>query len=117
MAVLGLDVVGADSLESAGGKGANLGELIRQGFPVPPGFVIGADEYARFIEVLDLPANDDIPEDTESFLNDLRGQLLDTAFSEDLLSAIDQQLAKALRDRSRQHLRTRWPQSRPVQTR
>ncbi len=94
MAVLGLDVVGADSLESAGGKGANLGELIRQGFPVPPGFVIGADEYARFIEVLDLPANDDIPEDTESFLNDLRGQLLDTAFSEDLLSAIDQQLAR-----------------------
>ena len=68
MAVQGLDEVGAEHLESAGGKGANLGELIRQGFPVPPGFVVGADEYARFIDTLNLPSNDDIPEDTEAFL-------------------------------------------------
>ncbi len=30
----------------AGGKGANLGELTRAGLPVPPGFVVGADEAA-----------------------------------------------------------------------
>src|SRR5450759_2725133 len=29
----------------AGGKGANLGELTRAGFPVPPGFVVTADAY------------------------------------------------------------------------
>ena len=29
----------------AGGKGANLGELARGGFPVPPGFVVTADAY------------------------------------------------------------------------
>jgi pyruvate,water dikinase len=29
----------------AGGKGANLGELTRGGFPVPPGFVVTADAY------------------------------------------------------------------------
>jgi len=29
----------------AGGKGANLGELVRAGFPVPPGFVVGAEAY------------------------------------------------------------------------
>ncbi|MBL6691355.1 MAG: hypothetical protein ISP91_13275 [Pseudomonadales bacterium] len=92
MAVQGLDEVGAEHLESAGGKGANLGELIRQGFPVPPGFVVGADEYARFIDTLNLPSNDDIPEDTEAFLESLRGQLLDTALSEDLLSSIDKYL-------------------------
>jgi pyruvate, water dikinase len=34
----------------AGGKGANLGELIRAGLPVPPGFVIGAPVYAAFVE-------------------------------------------------------------------
>ena len=30
----------------AGGKGANLGELIRAGFPVPDGFVISTGAYA-----------------------------------------------------------------------
>jgi pyruvate,water dikinase len=32
----------------AGGKGANLGELIAAGMPVPEGFVIGAPAYATF---------------------------------------------------------------------
>ncbi len=32
----------------AGGKGANLGQLTRSGFPVPPGFVVGAPAYAAF---------------------------------------------------------------------
>jgi len=32
----------------AGGKGANLGELTRAGFPVPAGFVVGAPAYAEF---------------------------------------------------------------------
>ena len=31
-----------------GGKGANLGEMTRAGLPVPRGFVIGVDAYARF---------------------------------------------------------------------
>jgi pyruvate, water dikinase len=35
----------------AGGKGANLGELTRAGFPVPPGFVITADAYLRAMEL------------------------------------------------------------------
>ena len=30
--------VGADSVALVGGKGANLGEMARAGFPVPPGF-------------------------------------------------------------------------------
>jgi pyruvate,water dikinase len=34
----------------AGGKGANLGELTRAGFPVPPGFVVGAPAYAAFAD-------------------------------------------------------------------
>jgi pyruvate,water dikinase len=35
-------------LERAGGKGANLGELIRGGFPVPPGFVVTTAAYHEF---------------------------------------------------------------------
>lgn len=35
---------------SAGGKGANLGELTRAGFPVPPGFVVTA---AAFVDAMD----------------------------------------------------------------
>jgi pyruvate,water dikinase len=32
----------------AGGKGANLGELVSAGLPVPDGFVVGAPAYAAF---------------------------------------------------------------------
>lgn len=32
-----------------GGKGANLGELIGAGVPVPPGFVVGAAAYQQFL--------------------------------------------------------------------
>ena len=37
-------------LETAGGKGANLGELVRAGFPVPAGFVITTPAYEVFVE-------------------------------------------------------------------
>jgi pyruvate,water dikinase len=33
-----------------GGKGANLGELTRAGFPVPPGFVVTADAFLRAMD-------------------------------------------------------------------
>ncbi|WP_461164270.1 PEP/pyruvate-binding domain-containing protein [Arthrobacter sp. R4-81] len=41
---------GSDDLALAGGKGANLGELLRQGFPVPSGFVVTTDAYAALLE-------------------------------------------------------------------
>ncbi|ELZ13774.1 phosphoenolpyruvate synthase [Halovivax asiaticus JCM 14624] len=50
MAVLWLDEIGADDLESVGGKGASLGELTGAGLPVPPGFVVTAGTYREFIE-------------------------------------------------------------------
>jgi pyruvate,water dikinase len=42
--------LGAADVAVAGGKGANLGELIRAGFPVPDGFVIGTNAYALAAE-------------------------------------------------------------------
>ncbi len=44
--------LGRDDVAIAGGKGANLGELTRAGFHVPPGFVIGADAYLEAIDAV-----------------------------------------------------------------
>ncbi len=38
----------------AGGKGASLGEMIKAGIPVPPGFVILVDSFEQFIKETDL---------------------------------------------------------------
>ncbi|MEM5853251.1 MAG: PEP/pyruvate-binding domain-containing protein [Candidatus Aenigmatarchaeota archaeon] len=40
-----------DSINIAGGKGANLGELTRMKMPVPPGFVITTKAFEKFIEL------------------------------------------------------------------
>jgi len=42
--------VGKDDIGIAGGKGANLGEMTRARIPVPPGFIVTADAYRRFLE-------------------------------------------------------------------
>ena len=41
--------LGKEDIPIAGGKGANLGELTNAGIPVPPGFVITAGTYQKFI--------------------------------------------------------------------
>ncbi len=50
VAVRSLGELGREDVELAGGKGANLGELTRAGFPVPPGFVVTAAAYIEAIE-------------------------------------------------------------------
>ena len=45
-AVRDLTTLSRADVPYAGGKGANLGELAAAGFPVPPGFVVGAPAYA-----------------------------------------------------------------------
>jgi len=50
MAVLWLDDIGSDDLETVGGKAASLGELHGAGLPVPPAFVVTAETYRQFIE-------------------------------------------------------------------
>jgi pyruvate, water dikinase len=41
--------IGKADVHKAGGKGANLGELVKAGLPVPPGYVITAQAYLLFI--------------------------------------------------------------------
>ena len=47
-----------EDLAIAGGKGANLGELVRAGLQVPAGFVVTTDAYARVVDLLDLKVAD-----------------------------------------------------------
>lgn len=45
-----LEHLDREALGVAGGKGANLGELIKAGLPVPPGFVVTAGAYRTLLE-------------------------------------------------------------------
>jgi len=42
--------VGRDDIPLVGGKGANLGEMTKAGFPVPNGFIVTADAYYQFLD-------------------------------------------------------------------
>ncbi len=48
--ILQFDQIDRESIAKAGGKGANLGEMTKAGFPVPPGFVVSADAYELFLK-------------------------------------------------------------------
>lgn len=47
--VLPLEAIAAADLPRVGGKGANLGELARAGFPVPGGFCVTTAAFRRFL--------------------------------------------------------------------
>ena len=46
--------INISSVPDAGGKGANLGELTKAGIPVPPGFVVTATAFKKYLELSDL---------------------------------------------------------------
>jgi pyruvate,water dikinase len=46
---LAFDQIAASDLPRVGGKGANLGEMARAGFPVPPGFCVTTEAFRRFM--------------------------------------------------------------------
>src|SRR3712207_73598 len=52
--VVPLRELGAGSLPNAGGKAANLGELIAAGLPVPDGFCVTTDAYRDVAAAADL---------------------------------------------------------------
>lgn len=52
--VVWLDEIGKNDIKIAGGKGANLGELIKFGIPVPPGFVVTTLLFDNMIQMNNL---------------------------------------------------------------
>lgn len=81
------------SVPQAGGKGASLGEMTNAGIAVPPGFVVLASAFDRFIEETDLKQEIEAriaevnPEDTNSIAHastTLRDAIHDTPMPGDL---------------------------------
>ncbi len=81
----------------AGGKGANLGELTQAGIPVPPGFVVTAGTYEKFMEdtgindkVLDILDKIDI-NDTKALqaaAEEIKTIIVETPIPEDMVMFI-----------------------------
>lgn len=48
--IMWFEELSKSNLIEAGGKGANLGEMSRAGFPIPPGFVVTTGAYFKHLE-------------------------------------------------------------------
>ncbi|MCP8322458.1 MAG: phosphoenolpyruvate synthase, partial [archaeon] len=48
--VVEFEKLGKDDVPIVGGKNANLGEMLKAGIPVPPGFAVTSYAYKRFLE-------------------------------------------------------------------
>src|SRR4051812_42448664 len=88
--------LGAGDTATAGGKGANLGELTRAGLPVPDGFVITAQAFLQAIEHAGLReslcrAAARAPDEDSSALSEgstsLAGQIRDVECPPDIVAA------------------------------
>ena len=86
-----------DDIPIAGGKGANLGELTNAGIPVPPGFVITAETYRKFItdtgivdEINDMLATLDINNTNElqKVAEEIKNLIVTTEIPSDIQTAI-----------------------------
>ncbi|KKS89958.1 MAG: Phosphoenolpyruvate synthase [Candidatus Gottesmanbacteria bacterium GW2011_GWA2_44_17] len=51
--------VDKEDVPLVGGKGANLGEMTKAGFPVPPGFIITSAAYFHFLDVTGIKSDID----------------------------------------------------------
>jgi pyruvate,water dikinase len=52
--ILWFEEVGKEGVPLVGGKVANLGEMLRAGIPVPPGFAVTAQAYKKFITEMNI---------------------------------------------------------------
>ena len=60
MTVRFVEEVRKTDLDEAGGKAANLGELMAHGFPIPPGFIVCAGNYRDALSRIDLSDSVDL---------------------------------------------------------
>jgi len=81
----------------AGGKGANLGELTQAGIPVPPGFVVTAETYDKFMNdtgifnnIMDILSGIDInnTKELQKSAEQIKGIITSTDIPEDISTLI-----------------------------
>ena len=91
------DQLSRQDVPIAGGKGANLGELVRAGVDVPPGFVITSATFRRFLEetdirdkIRDLVENLDVDntEDLRAQSDNLRSMILSQSMPDSIRDAV-----------------------------
>jgi pyruvate,water dikinase len=72
--ILRFEDVGKDHISQVGGKGANLGEMVGAGLPVPPGFCITAQAYQDFLDEAGLqdPINEIVAGMQSELLEDVK---------------------------------------------
>ncbi|HZY70592.1 MAG TPA: phosphoenolpyruvate synthase [Thermoplasmata archaeon] len=82
-----------------GGKASKLGELVRRGLPIPPGFVVTTECYQSFIDQTTLSAEIpnalatldlDRPESVDAVSRRIRDVFEATEFPDDLRTALEQ---------------------------
>jgi len=95
-AVLWLENLRRTDTALAGGKGANLGEMIANGFPVPPGFVVTAPACERFFSSIHLAddiarlsgaSQSDIRKSCAAIAEKIRGAEIPAGLEETILAA------------------------------
>jgi pyruvate,water dikinase len=81
----------------AGGKGANLGELTQAGIPVPPGFVVTAETYNKFMtetgifnNIMDILSGIDInnTKELQKSAEKIKGIIVNTPIPDDISTLI-----------------------------
>ena len=85
--------VGKDDVSLVGGKGANLGEMTRAGFPIPPGFIVTAESFFYFIRSTGLdkkiyPLLDNLDVEDTAKLEETAKQIQDMIVSAEMPSEI-----------------------------
>ena len=102
MGVLWLSEVDKNDIPLVGGKGANLGELLRNEIPVPNGFVVDSRTFMEFIEKTGIKEKiieflkDLKVEDTEQ-LNAVSKKIRELIESTPIPSDIEEEIKKAYR--------------------
>jgi len=103
--ILGFHEIGAGNIGQVGGKGANLGEMVAAGLPVPPGFCVTAASYLEFLRAskLERPIREQLggmrPDDREDVKNrsDSIRALLESA---DIPTSLQEPIAASYRELS-----------------
>lgn len=95
--ILWFSEVDKHDVGTVGGKGANLGEMIQSGFPVPDGFVVTSHAYFQFIHENNLTTkikhllatiNYDRPESLQQVSAHIKKIIMDGEMSDELIQNI-----------------------------
>ncbi|MBI5044335.1 MAG: phosphoenolpyruvate synthase [Candidatus Levybacteria bacterium] len=95
--ILWFEDVGKEDIPRVGGKGANLGEMTSAGFPVPPGFIVTAQAYFKFLKENNLTEkinhllgtiNFDKPESLQQVSHHIKKLIMGERMSDELVHEI-----------------------------